>query len=146
MSNAQLLQSNLELVVSRDPDLMQIFYTTLFERYPSVQPLFGRNSRDEQAKMLTEAVAMLVSKVDDPQFVETTMLAVGRKHVDYGVEDHMYAWVGECLVATLAQVSGEDWNDALEDGWTATLEAISAIAIQGAAAERAERATQPATS
>lgn len=140
MSNAQLLQSNLELVVSRDPDLMQIFYSTLFERYPSVKPLFGRNSRDEQAKMLTEAVAMLVSNVDDPEFVRTTMLAVGRKHVDYGVEDHMYAWVGECLVATLAQVSADAWTDELETAWTATLNAIADIALEGAAVERAERA------
>lgn len=140
MSNAQLLQSNLELVVSRDPDLMQIFYSTLFERYPSVKPLFGRNSREEQAKMLTEAVAMLVSNVDDPEFVRTTMLAVGRKHVDYGVEDHMYAWVGECLVATLAQVSADAWTDELETAWTATLNAIAGIALEGAAVERAERA------
>ena len=140
MSNAQLLQSNLELVVSRDPDLMQIFYSTLFERYPSVKPLFGRNSREEQAKMLTEAVAMLVSNVDDPEFVRTTMLAVGRKHVDYGVEDHMYAWVGECLVATLAQVSADAWTDELETAWTATLNAIADIALEGAAVERAERA------
>jgi hemoglobin-like flavoprotein len=140
VSNAQLLQSNLELVVSRDPDLMQIFYSTLFERYPSVKPLFGRNSREEQAKMLTEAVAMLVSNVDDPEFVRTTMLAVGRKHVDYGVEDHMYAWVGECLVATLAQVSADAWTDELETAWTATLNAIAGIALEGAAVERAERA------
>lgn len=141
MSNAQLLQSNLELVVSRDPDLMQIFYSTLFERYPQVQPLFGRNSRDEQAKMLTEAVAMLVANVDDPDFVKQTMVGVGRKHVDYGVEDHMYAWVGECLVATLAQVSADEWSPELETAWSQTLQAISNIAVEAAAAERAERTT-----
>lgn len=140
MSNAQLLQANLELVVSRDPDLMQVFYSTLFERYPQAQPLFGRNSREEQAKMLTEAVALLVANVDDPEFVKQTMVGVGRKHVDYGVEDHMYAWVGECLVATLAQVSADAWTPQLEAAWSQTLEAISNIAIEAAAAERAERA------
>lgn len=120
---------------------MQIFYSTLFERYPQVQPLFGRNSRDEQAKMLTEAVAMLVANVDDPDFVKQTMVGVGRKHVDYGVEDHMYAWVGECLVATLAQVSADEWSPELETAWSQTLQAISNIAVEAAAAERAERTT-----
>ena len=139
VSNAQLLQDNLELVVSRDPDLMLIFYGFLFERYPEVKPLFGRNSREEQAKMLTEAVAMLVAKVDDPEFVRTTMLSVGEKHVDYGVEDHMYPWVGECLVATLQQVSAEAWTPELETAWTETLNAISGIAIEGAAKLREER-------
>ena len=139
MSNAQLLQDNLELVVSRDPDLMLIFYGLLFERYPETKPLFGRNSQDEQAKMLTEAVGMLVANVDDPEFVRTTMLSVGRKHVDYGVEDRMYGWVGECLVATLEQVSGESWTPELGDAWTKTLTAISGIAIEGASALRDER-------
>ncbi len=139
MTNAELLQSNLELVVSRDPDLMLIFYKLLFERYPQVQPLFSRNPREQQAKMLTEAVGMLVANVSDPDFVRRTMLDVGRKHVDYGVEDHMYAWVGECLGATLQQVSGDDWSDDIAKAWGDTLEAISGIAIEGAAALRAER-------
>lgn len=139
MSNAQLLQDNLELVVSRDPDLMLIFYGLLFERYPEVKPLFGRNSQDEQAKMLTEAVGMLVANVDDPEFVRTTMLSVGHKHVDYGVEDRMYGWVGECLVATLQQVSADAWSPELETAWTQTLTAISGIAIEGASMLRHER-------
>lgn len=139
MSNAQLLQDNLELVVSRDPDLMLIFYGLLFERYPEVKPLFGRNSQDEQAKMLTEAVGMLVANVDDPEFVRTTMLSVGQKHVDYGVEDQMYGWVGECLVATLEQVSAEAWTPELKTAWTQTLTAISGIAIEGASMLRHER-------
>ena len=118
---------------------MLIFYGLLFERYPETKPLFGRNSQDEQAKMLTEAVGMLVANVDDPEFVRTTMLSVGRKHVDYGVEDRMYGWVGECLVATLEQVSGESWTPELGDAWTKTLTAISGIAIEGASALRDER-------
>lgn len=120
---------------------MQAFYGTLFERYPEVKPLFRRNSREDQAKMLTEAIGMLIAKVDDPEFVRSTMLEVGRKHVGYGVEDHMYAWVGECLVTTLRRVSGDEWSDEIEQAWSGTLEAISKIALEGAAALRAERAT-----
>lgn len=118
---------------------MLIFYGFLFERYPQVKPLFGRNSQEEQAKMLTEAVAMLVANVDDPEFVRTTMLSVGEKHVDYGVEDQMYPWVGECLVATLEQVSAEAWTPELETAWTQTLTVISGIAIEGASKLREER-------
>lgn len=139
MSNAELLQANLDLVVSRDPDLMQIFYALLFERYPEVKPLFGRNSQREQAQMLTEAVGMLVANVDDPEFVRSTMLAVGKKHLDYGVEDRMYGWVGECLVATLERVSAEAWTAKLQTAWTETLTAISGIAVEGASIARAER-------
>ncbi len=30
---------------------------------------------------------------------------MGAKHLDYGVTNEMYDWVGECLVATLAEVA-----------------------------------------
>lgn len=138
VSNARLLQDNLELVVSRDPDLMPIFYGILFKRYPEVKPLFGRNSQAEQAKMLSEDVGILVANLDDPEFVRTTMLSVGQKHVDYGVEDRMHAWVGECLVATLQKVSAEAWTPELETAWTQILTAISGIAIEGASTLRRE--------
>ncbi|MEZ4445275.1 MAG: hypothetical protein R3B72_39750 [Polyangiaceae bacterium] len=35
--------------------------------------------------------------------------------VDDGVEDHMYDWVGESLLAALAEVAGDDWNDQVRD-------------------------------
>ncbi|MCH9681613.1 MAG: flavohemoprotein [Deltaproteobacteria bacterium] len=135
----ELLQANLDLISERDPELIGGFYTLLFERFPQARALFGRNSQAEQQKMLTEALVMLVSHLDDEAFVVETMTGVGRKHVDYGVEDHMYGWVGECLVATFARVSGDDWNDELAGAWTNVVETISAIAIRSAQQERASR-------
>jgi len=145
-TNTQMLQANLELIVERDPDLMSLFYATFFKRYPEVVPLFGRNSQSQQEQMLAEALTMLVGHLDDEGFVENTMLAVGRKHLDYGVEDKMYAWVGECLLSTLADVSGDDWTPALEGAWSGVLNAIAQIAIRGAAEARAEAQAAPATS
>ncbi|MEM7158308.1 MAG: globin domain-containing protein [Myxococcota bacterium] len=135
----ELLQDNLELVAERNPDLMAGFYSLLFERYPQVRPLFSRNSQAEQQKMLGEALTMLVAQVDDEAFVVETMRSVGRKHVDYGVEDHMYGWVGECLVETLARASGDAWNDALAEAWTGVVQTISDIAIEAGKAYRAEK-------
>ncbi len=136
----ELLQTNLELISERDPELIGGFYTLLFERFPQSRALFGRNSQAEQQQMLTEALTMLVSHLDDESFVVETMTSVGRKHVDYGVEDHMYAWVGECLVETFARASGDDWSDELAGAWTSVIETISTIAIQSAQRERAQRA------
>ncbi len=140
MSPSQLLQENLQLVVTRDPDLMQLFYGRLFDRYPQTKALFRRNGKEEQARMLSEAVAALVDRVDDPEFVRDSMLDVGRRHLDYGVEDHMYAWLGECLLETMKQVSAEAWNEELEAAWAKTLDEVIGIAIEGANALRKQRA------
>ncbi len=123
---------------------MSTFYGLLFERYPQARSLFGRNSQKEQQKMLTEALVALVMHLDDDSFIEQTMLALGRKHIDYKVEDHMYPWVGECLLETLKRASGPSWSPALESAWGDVLASISAIAIRGAGIERSERAAASA--
>ena len=46
--NAALLQSSFQLVAERQPQFITHFYDLLFERYPQVKALFGRNSRDTQ--------------------------------------------------------------------------------------------------
>ncbi len=140
MSTAELLQENLGLIAERDPNMMATFYGLLFERYPASKALFGRRSQAQQEKMLGDALTALVMQLEDGAFVERTMLAVGRKHVEYGVEDHMYPWVGECLLETLKRGSGDAWSAELEAGWTAVINTIATIALKGAALEREERA------
>jgi hemoglobin-like flavoprotein len=46
----------------------------------------------------------------------------------------MYGWVGECLLATLAQVAGDEWNADLAREWGGAYGAIAALMQQGAAA------------
>lgn len=140
MSLAEQLQANLEYAVGRNPNIIHDFYALLFERYPGAKKLFGRNSAQQQAEMLTEAISMLVAHLEDPDFVRQTMLAVGRKHVDYGVEDHMYGWVSECLLASLESSSADTWSKELAEGWTGVFETISTIAVEGATAAREEAA------
>jgi hemoglobin-like flavoprotein len=61
---------------------------------------------------------------------------MGAKHVDYGVTTEMYGWVGESLLATLAEVAGADWTPPLAIAWTEAYGAIAGL-MQMGAAERA---------
>jgi len=126
-----LLRSSFELVVDRNPDLVARFYDILFERYPQAQALFGRNSRGRQEKMLTGALVAVLDHLEDAAWLESTLGALGRKHVDYGVTDEMYGWVGESLLVTLAEAAGEAWTPALESEWTAAYGAISGAMLAG---------------
>ncbi len=138
-STRQLLEANLERVAANTPDMMATFYGLLFERYPAAKPLFGRNSQAEQQKMLGDTLMLLVANLDDPDFVQEKAAAIGRKHVDYNVEDHMYPWVGECLLETLKRGSGDEWTPDVASAWSGVLMTISNIAIEAAKDERASR-------
>lgn len=131
--NAELLSSSLELVASRQPEITPRFYEILFERYPQAKPLFGRNDSKEQAKMLQEAIVAVVEHVEDAAWLTETLQGMGKKHVSYGVTEEMYPWVGECLIATLAEIAADDWTDDIEKAWVDAYGAITALMLEGAA-------------
>src|SRR4051812_14268804 len=99
--NVPLLRSSFELVTEREPQLTTRFYEILFARYPQVKPLFGRNSRANQASMLQSALVSVLDKIEDAAWLESKLGAMGEKHVDYGVTEEMYGWVGASLLAAI---------------------------------------------
>src|SRR5690242_19203337 len=101
-----LLRSSFALVIDRSPDLVHRFYDILFTRYPQTRPLFGRNLRNAQERMLGEALVAVLDRLEDADWFTRTLEALGEKHVAYGVTDEMYAWVGECLLTALADAAG----------------------------------------
>ncbi|MDH5671645.1 MAG: globin domain-containing protein [Myxococcales bacterium] len=135
--NVDVLRSSFELVVETAPDLTSRFYEILFERYPQARPMFHRRPREQQAKMLTEALVAVVDHLEDAPWLSETLGAMGAKHLEYEVTDEMYGWVGESLLATLAEVAGEAWTDEVAQAWTDAYGAISSLMLAGAENARA---------
>lgn len=137
--DVETLRSSFNLVVERNPEVTTRFYEIFFERYPAVKPLFGkRNAQAVQSKMLTEALVAVLDHIEDAPWLEQQLKALGAKHVSYGVRDEMYGWVGECLIAAMAEVAGSDWSPKIEAAWVAAYGAIAGLAIAGAEAQRQE--------
>lgn len=128
-----LLRSSFELVVDRRPNLTERFYEILFQRYPQAKALFVRNSPASQQKMLTDALVAVMAHLEDAPWLTTTLKHLGAKHVGYGVTDEMYAWVGDSLLATLAEAGGPYWTPALQKAWTDAYGAIAGLMKAGAA-------------
>lgn len=139
MSDKPLLLESLGWAAERDALVTRRFYEILFERYPQVQPLFSRNERTAQAKMLQDAIVLALDHLEDAEWLSSTLGSVGAKHLDYGVTDEMYPWVGESLVATLAEHCGDRWTADHAAAWGRTWGALQGLALAGAAKRRAER-------
>ena len=129
--NVSLLRSSFDLVVSRQPQITPRFYEILFSRYPQVRPLFGRNSQAQQQEMLQSALMAVIEHLEDASWLSQTLGAMGAKHVDYGVTDEMYAWVGDALLSTLAEVAGKEWTPELAAAWTEAYGAITSLMLAG---------------
>ncbi len=127
----ELLRRSFDLVAEREPQLTRRFYEILFERYPQVRPLFGREQA-RQAEMLQSALVSVLEHLEDASWLSETLMALGKKHVDYGVTDEMYQWVGVSLLATLGEAAGEAWTPAVEAAWTEAYGAITGLMQRGA--------------
>lgn len=136
--NVPLLRSSFDLVLEREPALTVRFYEILFERYPQARPMFSRNEPAKQQEMLAKALAAVVDHLEDAPWLESTLGAMGAKHIDYGVTEEMYGWVGDSLLRTLAEVAGDAWTPELESAWAAAYGAIRDLMLAGA--DRAQAA------
>ena len=112
-----------------------LFYDRLFELDPTLRPLF-RTSRDQQTRMLAQALTIVVKSLDRLDAIRPAVEALGRRHVGYGVRDEHYETVGAALLWTLQEGLGSAFTPAVRDAWSAAYGWI-AFTMQRAAAPSA---------
>ena len=130
--NVPLLRESFELVLAKSPELTHRFYEILFERYPATQEMFPKGRLGQQENMLAQALVAVVDHLEDAPWLVSTLHGLGARHVNYGVTDAMYAWVGDALLATLREVAAEAWNAELEQAWSDAYGAIAGLMKEGA--------------
>lgn len=135
--NVALLRESFDLLATRESKITARFYEILFERYPQTRPMFSRKTPEKQQQMLAEALVAVLDHLEDASWLEQNLQAMGATHATYEVTSEMYGWVGECLLATFAEVAGDDWSPELEEAWATAYGALSSLMIQGAEASRA---------
>ena len=82
--------------------------------------------------MLTQALVAVLDHLEDATWLTDTLKAMGAKHIDYGVTDEMYGWVGDSLLSTIAEIAGSDWTPELAAAWTEAYGAIASLMQRGA--------------
>ena len=127
-----LLKRNFFQVAHRHDELAEIFYDTLFSRYPDLKSLFDGVDMAEQAKKFSRSLDTIVGGMDRLEVWTRALAEMGREHLDYGVLPEHYPAVGECLVHALSVVSGSEWSEDLEKAWNEAYVEIAELMIGGA--------------
>jgi len=132
--NVALIRSSFEALKPHANTLVDRFYSILFQRYPQVKPMFAHTDLPRQKHMLIQALVLLVTNLEKPDVLKSTLGAMGARHTGYGARDAHYDAVGECLLAAMAEVAGPLWSDELAAEWGETYGAVASLMKQGAAA------------
>ena len=128
-----LVQQSFELVEPIAETAASLFYNRLFELDPSLRQLF-RGDMTEQGRKLMQALKMVVKGIRRIEAILPAVQELGRRHVQYGVQDEHYDTVGEALLWTLEKGLGEAFTPDVKEAWTAAY-VLLAGAMKQAAAE-----------
>lgn len=132
-SQIDLVRATWSQVVPIADTAASLFYGRLFELAPEVRPLFGRSDMAEQRRKLMQTLAVAVGALDKLETLRPALEGLGRRHVEYGVQDHHYDVVGAALLWTLEQGLGDGFTSSVRDAWTTAYVTLATI-MRGAAA------------
>jgi hemoglobin-like flavoprotein len=122
-----LLEESYELALLRDADFPRLFYEILFKTRPATRALFKSNSLNAQRTMLSKTLLAAIDHLEDDAWLVEHLAPLGKGHVAYGVTPEMYEWVGDALVAAIAEVCEDDWTSAHDAAWRKAYQRLSQV-------------------
>jgi class 3 adenylate cyclase/hemoglobin-like flavoprotein len=128
-----LVQSSWEQIFAQRDEAARMFYAKLFEIAPSVQPLFAHVDMRTQGAMLINMIAAAVKGLDRLEELKPTLEDLGRRHAGYGARIEHYAPVEACLLYTIEQIMGDDFNLDVKLAWTQIYNFVAQTMIEAVA-------------
>ena len=134
------LETSFDLIAPRGDELMDEFYTRLFEAAPALKPLFAGTDLKRQKTMLLGTLVLLRKSLRNLDAIVPKLRELGARHVAYGAQPEHYPVVGEVLVASMAAVAGSAWRAEYERAWGEAFEVVAGAMIEGAESASLEAA------
>ena len=103
---------------------------------PTVQHLFAGVELAEQERKLMAMFAQIVDAIDRPEELVSSVAALGRRHVHYGVKDADYDSIGAALLWTLEQALGDGFTPEIRAAWAEAYLTVSAVMRRAAIREQ----------
>jgi hemoglobin-like flavoprotein len=138
--NLHALETSFDLVAPRGDELMDDFYSRLFETAPAVKPLFAHTDLKRQKAILLGTLVLLRKSLRDLDAIVPKLRELGARHVAYGARPEHYPVVGEVLLASMAAVAGPAWQPEHERAWSEAISIVAWAMLEGAEAAELQSA------
>lgn len=127
----RLVTASLALAAERCDDLTPKVYARLFAAHPETRAKFRAEARDlvkgSMLAMALEAILDFVGPRDGPyRMIACEVLS----HDGYGTPPELFRAFFPVIVATVAEVAGDHWTDAMARAWQSTLDDLDRL-IEG---------------
>ena len=130
-----LVQASFERLGPDLPVLATRFYTELFARDPALRPLFTTPMELQKVKFAEKLTEIVRAFPRLDELLGHTR-ALGARHVGYGVRTADYQVLGDALLAALAAVLGDGFDEPTREAWALAYNLVAETMLEGAAAAR----------
>jgi hemoglobin-like flavoprotein len=131
--NLDTLETSFDLIAPRDEELVDTFYTRLFDAAPEVKPLFANTDLRKQKSMLLATLVLLRKSLRDLEAITPKLRQLGARHVAYGALPEHYPVVAEVMLASMAEIAGDAWTPDVQAAWARALGIVATAMLEGAA-------------
>jgi NAD(P)H-flavin reductase/hemoglobin-like flavoprotein len=128
------LKESFARVARHGDEAALFFYSDLFLRHPETRDMFPV-SMAAQRDHLLQALARIVSAVENLDQVRAFLQGLGRDHRKFGTLARHHKPVGTSLLTMLAHFSGEIWTPELAADWRTAYGRVAQIMTEAAAAD-----------
>jgi hemoglobin-like flavoprotein len=111
-----------------------LFYQRLFVIDPPARRLFAGTDMQRQGTLFMQMLSIFVRSLEADAELPAAILALGRRHVGYGVVASDYEGVGRALLWAVEQVLGPGYTPAIREAWTDAYRFLAATMQEAAAA------------
>ena len=118
------LQSTLDLLMQNEEEFADKFYTRVFEKAPNLRTIF-KNNMMMQGRLLTHMLTGIVYALSRPEYLIMGLKALGKSHVKYGVKAEHYPVVKACMLETINEQLGSNYNDRVAEAWDKALDLVT---------------------
>ena len=122
-----LVRDSWSAVAASSATFTTIFYNRLFEIDDSAARLFADADMPSQRKKLAQVLAITINALDNPDTLLPAVAALGKRHAEYGVEDHHFDSVGEAMIGSLGDLLGDRFTPAVQGAWLEAYTLVAAV-------------------
>ncbi len=130
--NTILIRSSFDQAKPLGIKITDKFYEVLFTDYPMAKALFPQDRLENQKLSLLKALVHVVNNVENLNVLLPYLKELGYRHVNYGVKDEHYDWVGSSLLKTFKHFFQDKWTDELNTEWASAYGIIASTMKDGA--------------
>ena len=130
--DVEILEKSFDLLAPRGDELVDRFYSRLFERAPTTRQLFARVDMEAQKRSLLATLITLRESLRDLATIAPDLEDLGARHVEYGTRPEHYPVVGSVLLETMAEIGGSAWRPEYTSAWAEAYQAVQDVMLKGA--------------